>query len=285
MCDSFDITYSDLNPTLFFAGKRTVTDSNRYHTHDAPELLIVLSGSMAVQIDRELLQVSSGDVVCVPARVSHRTLMTDKNDPAILFFTAFSDFHFKGMEPNSLRFPGNELVLHTDGLVRQDLTNLCLRMVAERYNNQLGQYFMQKAYLTQLLLTLIRQIMVPPQQVCSSVAFETHHKAYVVSEIRRYLSNHYAEKISLDLIAKNMYLSSAYISKIFKEETGEAPINYLIKMRLERARIHLETDDKKSIKEIAGSVGYDDVYYFSKLFKKYYGISPMNYRAQYRKVV
>ena len=105
---------------------------------------------------------------------------------------------------------------------------------------QVGQYFMQKAYLTQLLMTIIRQITVPPKQSCSPVTFETHHKTYVVSEIRQYLSSHYAEKISLDLIARNMYLSSAYISKIFKEETGEAPINYLIKMRLERARIQLE---------------------------------------------
>ena len=118
-------------------------------------------------------------------------------------------------------FPGGSSVLHTDGLVRQDITNLCLRMISERYSNQVGQYFMQKAYLTQLLMTIIRQITVPPKQSCSPVTFETHHKTYVVSEIRQYLSSHYAEKISLDLIARNMYLSSAYISKIFKEETGE----------------------------------------------------------------
>ena len=176
-------------------------------------------------------------------------------------------------------------MLHTDGLVSQDITNLCLRMISERYSNQVGQYFMQKAYLTQLLMTIIRQITVPPKQSCSPVTFETHHKTYVVSEIRQYLSSHYAEKISLDLIARNMYLSSAYISKIFKEETGEAPINYLIKMRLERARIQLESDNGQSIKAISNSVGYDDVYYFSKLFKKYYGMSPVHYRSKYKKVV
>ena len=82
-----------------------------------------------------------------------------------------------------------------------------------------------------------------------------------------------------------MYLSSAYISKIFKEETGEAPINYLIKMRLERARIQLESDTQQSIKAISNSVGYEDVYYFSKLFKKYYGMSPVHYRSKFRKVV
>lgn len=285
VCDSYDITYCDLNPTLYFAGKRTVTETKSPHTHDAPELLIVLSGSTSIWINGETLPVSSGDIVCVKAHVPHYILMTNREDPALVFFTSFSDFHFKGMEPNCITFPENQPILHTEGLVRQDIANLCLRMVSERYNNQLGQYFMQKAYLMQLLMTIIRQIMAPPQQSCSSVTFETHHKSYVVSEIRQYLSDHYAEKISLDLIAKNMYLSSAYISKIFKEETGEAPINYLIKMRLERARVQLESDDQQSIKMISNSVGYDDVYYFSKLFKKYYGMSPVNYRTRYRKVV
>ena len=252
MCDTYDITYSDLNPTLYFAGKRTVTESNFSHTHDAPELFIVLSGDLAIWMDGTTTPLTAGDIVCVPSHIPHRTLPT---------------------------------VLHTDGLVRQDITNLCLRMISERYSNQVGQYFMQKAYLTQLLMTIIRQITVPPKQSCSPVTFETHHKTYVVSEIRQYLSSHYAEKISLDLIARNMYLSSAYISKIFKEETGEAPINYLIKMRLERARIQLESDNGQSIKAISNSVGYDDVYYFSKLFKKYYGMSPVHYRSKYKKVV
>ena len=244
-----------------------------------------MSLDLAIWMDGTTTPLTAGDIVCVPSHMPHRTLPTVHDNPAILFFTSFSNFHFKGMEPNRLDFPGGSSVLHTDGLVRQDITNLCLRMISERYSNQVGQYFMQKAYLTQLLMTIIRQITVPPKQSCSPVTFETHHKTYVVSEIRQYLSSHYAEKISLDLIARNMYLSSAYISKIFKEETGEAPINYLIKMRLERARIQLESDNGQSIKAISNSVGYDDVYYFSKLFKKYYGMSPVHYRSKYKKVV
>ena len=85
----------------------------------------------------------------------------------------------------------------------------------------------------------------------------------------------------MDQIAQNMYLSSVYISKIFKEETGESPINYLISLRLEKAKDHLIASESISIKEIAHSVGYDDVYHFSKLFKKYYGLSPLNYRKHY----
>ena len=278
---SYDITYNDLNPTLFYAGKVNVTDM-KTHSHDAQEVLIVLYGTLKMVIDGVLYPVSAGDIINIPANTPHRTIMENPNDPAILFFTSFSDFHFKGMEPNTISFPNGDPILHTDGLVRQDIVNLCLRMVAEHYNNQVGQYFMQKAYLIQLLLMIFRQFSTVSHEDVPSLAFETHHKAYVVNEIRKYLSNHYADKISLDLIAKNMYLSSAYISKIFKEETGEAPINYLIKLRLERARAQLEADTHESIKSISCSVGYDDVYYFSKLFKKYYGVSPANYRSKRR---
>jgi YesN/AraC family two-component response regulator len=75
-----------------------------------------------------------------------------------------------------------------------------------------------------------------------------------------------------------MYLSPVYISKIFKEETGESPINYLIKIRLEKAKEILVNSGGGSIKSIANQVGYEDVYHFSKLFKKYYGISPLYYK-------
>ena len=99
-----------------------------------------------------------------------------------------------------------------------------------------------------------------------------------MKRIINYLNENYEHKISLDQIAHNMYLSPVYISKIFKEETGESPINYLIKIRLERAKDILSSSCCGSIKSIANAVGYDDVYHFSKLFKKYYGISPQNYR-------
>ena len=188
------------------------------------------------------------------------------------------------MEPNHICQPDGSVILHTNSQVRQDIISLCLRMVAERYSDQVGQYFMQKTYLIQLLLLIIRQIVAKPERQAETCRFESYHKSYVVNEIRNYLNAHYTEKISLDLIAKNMYLSSAYISKIFKEETGEPPINYLIKLRLEKAREQLESQTEDSVKTISNSVGYEDVYYFSKLFKKYYGMSPLNYKSNYRKI-
>ena len=61
------------------------------------------------------------------------------------------------------------------------------------------------------------------------------------------METHYKEKISLDQIAANMYLSSFYISKIFKSETGDTPINYLISLRMQKARELLDENPEQSI--------------------------------------
>ena len=100
----------------------------------------------------------------------------------------------------------------------------------------------------------------------------------VVEQVVNYIEDHYSEKISLDQIAENMYLSPFYISRIFKSETGSAPIRHLINIRLEKAMELLENGYTGSIQEVAAQVGYDDAYHFSKLFKKRYGISPSQAR-------
>jgi len=104
----------------------------------------------------------------------------------------------------------------------------------------------------------------------------------VVNQIIQYFNKHYSEKISLDQIAQNMYLSTLYISKLFKSETGDTPINYLIQLRMEKARKLMETEPASSIQSIASQVGYEDAYYFSKLFKKHFGVSPSKYRSTFK---
>ncbi len=280
--EGYDITVGDLNPTLLFSGKYYMKNTNDEHSHDSAEIVCILSGEQQFSVEGVVLDVSAGDIIILNPGVRHRSIVTNEEEPALVFFAGFTDFCFKNMPPNSIILPEGMHVLHTKGQLRQNAIGLCLDMVAEQYTHQIGQYFMQKSYLIQLLMLIMRQILAPLEYNQTSCHFETYHKSYVVNEIRTYLNDHYTEKISLDLIAKNMYLSSAYISKIFKEETGEAPINYLIKLRLEKAREQLENHSESSVKTISTSVGYDDVYYFSKLFKKYYGKSPLNYRNEFR---
>jgi two-component system response regulator YesN len=88
-----------------------------------------------------------------------------------------------------------------------------------------------------------------------------------------YVHNHYAEEITLESLSKLLYLSRNYLNQIFKKATGETFTNYLIRVRMEKAKALL-IEGKFMIYEIADKVGYKTAPYFSSIFKKYNGINP-----------
>lgn len=280
MCDCrYDITYNDFNPTVLFVSKGKMSRDSRYHDHDFTEITYILSGKGQYFVEGNTYDVQAGDLILCNAGVHHRNIVTNPKEPTVEFFVGFTDYHFRDMPKNQIVLKENCYLMHTDTELRQNLSKHCYAMLAENEANQVGKYFMLKAHLIQFLLLLLRQE-AEPQPMQDGYNFDTHYKSYAVNQIVDYLDSHYNEKISLDRIAQNMYLSPVYVSKIFKEETGESPINYLIKIRLEKAKDMLCTPHPESIKKIANDVGYEDAYHFSKLFKKYYGVSPLHYKKK-----
>lgn len=280
MCDGrYDITYNDFNPTVLFVSKNKMSRESRYHDHDFTEITYILSGKGQYYVEGITYNVQAGDLIICNAGIHHHNIVTNTKEPTVEFFVGFSDYHFRDMQKNTIELKNGDYLIHTDTELRQSLSKHCYAMLAENEANQVGKYFMLKAHLIQFLLLILRQD-TEPQPVPDGYNFDTHYKSYAVNQIINYLDLHYNEKISLDRIAQNMYLSPVYVSKIFKEETGESPINYLIKIRLEKAKDMLSSKNPESIKKIANDVGYEDAYHFSKLFKKYYGISPLHFRKK-----
>jgi len=269
----------DLNPTFLFiwTGTRTC-DEKQYHSHDHIEMDFILSGTGKYYIDGNYYEVSEGDLIILNPGVRHRALAIETPTPVKEFFVGFSDIHFNGFPRNFLPLERNQMILHTTGDLRQRLLKICTSMSAENAIYHEGRYFMLKAYLMQMLLLIVRE-QTEPVEIKTGCSFDSTNKKYVVDQIVSYFGDHYSEKISLDQIAENMYLSPFYISRIFKSEIGDAPIRYLINIRLEKAKKLLENGWDGSIQEIAAEVGYDDAYHFSKLFKKKYGVSPSSFKA------
>lgn len=98
-----------------------------------------------------------------------------------------------------------------------------------------------------------------------------------VVEAFTYIHENVCKKITVAMIAEKIKISEAYLCKIFKEETGDTIINYLNKLKMNKAYEFLKNSDLY-IKEISMMVGIEDQFYFNRLFKKYYGISPKEVR-------
>lgn len=98
-----------------------------------------------------------------------------------------------------------------------------------------------------------------------------------IKAIRHYIERHLHEEISLSALSDMFYFSPQYISKKFKENYNTTIMNYLSQLRMEKASTLL-AQTELTIQEIAGAVGYEDDNYFGKVFRKYYNISPSQYR-------
>jgi YesN/AraC family two-component response regulator len=99
--------------------------------------------------------------------------------------------------------------------------------------------------------------------------------------VKEYIENNYCDYINLDDIISDCGYSKYHISRLFKNYMDCTIMEYLLKQRINEAK-NLLKNTQQTIKEIAMSIGYSDPNYFSLIFKKEMGISPIQYRATKR---
>lgn len=107
-------------------------------------------------------------------------------------------------------------------------------------------------------------------------------KRDIVAEAREFISKNFNREITLNEISEHFFINPYYFSHLFKKKTGENYQNYLIRLRMERAKKLLEETDLK-VYEICERVGYSDTNHFIKMFARMTEMNPGEYRKAYRK--
>jgi AraC family transcriptional regulator, arabinose operon regulatory protein len=97
-----------------------------------------------------------------------------------------------------------------------------------------------------------------------------------------YMLQNLNHQLKIEDLAKNVNLSESHLSRLFKNKTGSSPIDYFISLRMQEA-IRLLTNKSLRIKEVAFRLGYNDQYYFTRIFTKYIGTSPASFVKTTRK--
>ncbi|OPJ59504.1 response regulator transcription factor [Clostridium oryzae] len=103
------------------------------------------------------------------------------------------------------------------------------------------------------------------------------NQTFNIQDIKKYIDNNYYEDIKVSMFTEKYYLSREYLMKLFKQEFGYGIYEYVQKIRMEKAQELLGDLDVK-IQSISKIIGYRDNNYFSKAFRRYFGISPSAYR-------
>ncbi|MDN8587991.1 AraC family transcriptional regulator [Paenibacillus sp. 11B] len=148
-------------------------------------------------------------------------------------------------------------------------------MYEEWNRRQIFERFHVKIFFYQFVYTLVQQL---------KLQGVTSKEKDMVEEIIQYIHEHFNESISLESLAEQWNYSIQYLSKQFKLRTGRSPIEYVIQARMAKAKeLMIRTD--ATAQEIASSVGYSDVFYFTRLFKKQVGMTPGQYKKKMKEDV
>ena len=214
------------------------------------ELTFLLSGDMVYYVNDVRYEISGGDIIYVPAgSVRQRETGECLNDYVSI------NFH-------------SDSALDIDVVLKQCINNE-IKLLLSYF--ELAYFSPSNDRGTKLKLaleTLIMQI--------NDNAYDSYSSP-LSAEIISFIQEHYAEKITLGDISKATFYSAAYCENEFKKTTGKSIINYLIDVRISAAK-KLLAESSMSCAGIAAAVGFDDANYFSRVFKKRTGYSPLRYR-------
>ncbi|GAE32161.1 response regulator transcription factor [Alkalihalobacillus hemicellulosilyticus] len=115
------------------------------------------------------------------------------------------------------------------------------------------------------------------QRIIHFVQSSSRTERLEVWEAKKYVEQNLHERITMEAVANNLYMNPSHFSRLFKKETGETFIEYVIRVKMEKAAAYLR-ETNKAIEDIAHMLGYENTSYFIKLFKKRNDISPLEYR-------
>jgi|GEM_PF-4539443 len=138
--------------------------------------------------------------------------------------------------------------------------------------------FMEKAKAIQSFTELVDWIYVGIEQLEEERSTFIGGMSKVIGQALEYIEQHFHTDISLDDLSIHVGLSKSYFSSTFKKATGKNFVDYLLKLRIEKAKVLFRETDLK-IYEVAEAVGFQDPKYFAKSFKRIEGISPNQYKV------
>jgi len=237
--------------SISYVGKHALTWTVSRHLHRGWELIYCTSGSGELAFSGKTLRYAAHDVAVIPPMTPHSNASEE----------GFTNIH--------MNLTDAALTCGEPMIIRADSNGFLLNAFAAAF------YYYSEAAAGHALLPIYGQLI---------VAFLTSYQprrrhSDTVQQIEDDILRHYPDcTYDLNAYLSTLPFNTEYLKKMFKKETGLTPLQYLTEKRLENAASTLASFwGKGNISETARLCGFGDPLYFSRLFKRKYGVSPRNY--------
>ena len=240
---------------IVHVGKHNVTFNVSRHMHNTWELICYTSGEGKMIFDDCTIPYRENDVIVIPPYMPH-TNLSDNGFTNIFINIADSNLNF-----------------HTPVKIHDDATRHirgAFEAVHFHYNEEKNQDNLLVAF-GHLLVAYVRAYQ------------QTPARSEIVEEIRANIAQNFSDcDYELDTFLRSLPFSYDYLRKLFKKEMGITPHQYLCDKRLNTAAEWLSSayNDTGNIAEVGRLCGFNEPLYFSRMFKKKFGISPSFYRSE-----
>lgn len=248
------------------------------HWHEHLQVFYFISGEGFLVCNKRCFNVFQGDVVIVNSRELHYLESLNDN---LKFYIIRIDFPFLFSDEVDLcqtkyMSPLSENLILFKNLIKDDsdIVNCVKTIISEYFKKEIGYELAVKAHIYNLVVLLLRNYI---------YEFTTEKKStFKISNFNRfnkvfeYIDNNYNKKICVTNLSIIAHVSDYYFCRLFKQMTGKTTIEYINEVRLKKS-MELLKNRNINITEIAIQCGFNDVNYFSRLFKRKYGVSPTKF--------
>jgi len=265
-----------------------VLDNNYHHntlsTHSHYEIVYVQKGKAIFDIDGRKVELLKKDFMIIRPHIAHR-LIIDSEEPCS-FVTLYFDFKRSDSSLVSLEeilSSGAEenygAFISLSSIYKSEIVNALNKITREMSSDLPDSEFLCSLTVMEIFVWISRAL---KNEWEKSVNKSEEKLSKIMKLSEKYIEDNYNSDINLNSIANNVYLSPSHFTRVFKKYYNISPIQYLLKVRIEKSKDLLKKSDMK-ISDIAYEVGFSGQQRYNDIFKKLTGMSPTEYRKKFKK--
>lgn len=260
--------FSPFNVLEIFDSYVSQVTAFHFHTtvHNYYELYYVIDGSLNLSMAGDCRTLEANDlIICGPRQPHPRQI---SSDTFCNYLTVVFDM-------------GNAETIHFLGQ-----TFACSESIRSALDKLIAQSMSHSYYTQTLMLCYLQEVITHLMQL-TDLLFQQHGSPTsqqnfqndLLQHILAYMNKKVAEPMTVEEICRKFFISRSSLLTLFKAHLHTSPKNYLINIKLQKSK-ELIQENRHTISEIADLLGFSSIHYFSRLFKKYYNMSPSEYAKQ-----
>ena len=257
-----------------------------WYLHEEIEFQYILEGQIRMTCGEYSFTASHGDIIFINQLTKHASVPTGTKKtslcsmvihPSFILDNNHSKLEAKYLHPILSNNACACLHITRKDAVYPQFHSLISQLITLNATRNSGYELLSKSCLLQLW-TLIYDML--PVALTDEGTLSSHSNLddQRVRQAIFFIRKHVTEPLTLDRIADSILVSKSECCRCFKRAIGMSPFEYLMKYRIEESTRRMRMNPQESISEIAGSVGFNNTSYYNKVFKKFMGCTPTQYR-------